>query len=117
MFFAALASAFSLSAGCGGGPNMPAGCPKDPPQTCPSPAPAYAANVAPVIQSRCAICHRPGGIQETVPFQTYDQVQMWQVGIKAMLEACMMPPADQPQPTQQQWRAILGWIACGAMNN
>ncbi len=106
-----------MGGGCGGGTTAPAICPKDPPVDCPEPAPSYAANVAPVMRTRCANCHQPGAIQEFVPFQTYEQVQAWQVGIKAMLEACMMPPADQPQPAVQEWRAILGWIACGAMND
>ena len=73
--------------------------------------------MAPIIRSRCAGCHGPGGLNEFLPFQTYDQVQAQQMGIKGVLEACMMPPADQPQLTSAQWLAILGWIACGAMNN
>jgi mono/diheme cytochrome c family protein len=117
-FFAAVVTAGPMIGGCGDNVSgIGALCPKDPPTDCPSPAPRYTAHVAPVIQTRCAQCHTPGGIQEFVPFQTYEQVQLWQVGIKVVLESCLMPPADQPQPTSEEWSAMLGWIACGAMND
>jgi uncharacterized membrane protein len=82
--------------------------------TCPSPAPTYSVDVAPIIERRCLQCHAPGGQQAVVPFQTYDQVQARSAGIKVWLGSCLMPPADQPQPTLEERRAVLGWIACGA---
>jgi len=52
-----------------------------------------------------------------MPFQTSAQVQAHKTDIVFVLNACIMPPADQPQPTSDERRAIMGWIVCGAMND
>jgi len=52
-----------------------------------------------------------------MPFQTYTDVQRYRMDILFALNACIMPPSDQPQPSTDERRAIMGWIVCGAMND
>jgi uncharacterized membrane protein len=102
---------------CGGGTPPPSSCPNDVPATCPTPAPTFAADVAPILQQRCGACHVAGGVESTRPFQAYADVQRQKTDILFALNACFMPPADQPQLTTDERHAILGWLVCGAMNN
>jgi hypothetical protein len=105
--------------GCG--PDKPPGtvdsCPNDVPRDCPSPAPTYAATVAPILLERCRGCHTAGGLESSRAFDSYDQVMALRVGILFQVSECLMPPANQPQPTAAERQSIMGWVVCGAMND
>ena len=55
------------------------------------PAPTFAKDVAPILQSHCQICHRPG---EAAPFSllTYEQARPWAKAIKEAVLQRKMPP-------------------------
>jgi uncharacterized membrane protein len=104
-------------AACGGDGPSGENCPNDVPSSCPGTAPSYAADIAPILSSRCRACHTAGGIESTQSFDTYADVQSRRSGILTQLHACLMPPADQAQPTAVERQKILAWLVCGAMNN
>src|SRR5882724_4965019 len=57
----------------------------------PKPAPTFSKDVAPILQSRCQGCHRPG---EAAPFSllTYEQARPWAKAIKTAVLSRKMPP-------------------------
>jgi hypothetical protein len=60
--------------------------------------PTYAANVAPILRSRCESCHRPGQVG---PFslQTYAEARAWAGDIKINTNSGAMPP----------WKPVPGY--------
>ena len=101
--------------GCSGG--TPASCPTDYPMSCPSPAPSFSAEVGPLIQARCTVCHGPG--QQIPPLASYDEISLAATRQKIFfqIQHCSMPPATQPPLTAVERDTILSWLVCGAMNN
>ncbi len=85
---------------------------------CPSPSPAYA-DVAPIIQTRCAPCHFPGGTEASVHlFQTYAEIKApgVQIDMLTQLRACpvKMPPAGSPPLTDDELSTLVAWLYCDA---
>ena len=116
LLLASLVTEISCGSTTGVDPNI---CPNDVPDTCPTstPVPTYAAQVAPLLHERCGACHTIGGMAAPQVFDTYLQVQAEQIGILSQLHNCLMPPADQPQPTPEDRQIIFTWIVCGAKND
>ena len=116
-----VASIFSilsiLGVGCGGGETPVANCPSDLPASCPSPAPGFAVDAFPAIQSRCTGCHSPTGIEANRAYTSYQQIFSQRAAILHQLYACRMPPATAPQPTAEERQALLAWLVCGAPND
>jgi uncharacterized membrane protein len=57
-------------------------------------------------------------VEAVRPLQTYEQVSSQLTSVLTQIHACLMPPNDQPQLTENERQVILGWIvACGAMND
>src|SRR4030095_17019594 len=86
--------------------------------------PTFAKDVAPIVYSRCATCHRPG---EVAPMSllSYEDVRPWAKAMKAKVVAREMPPwgADPTQSlkmrndvslTQAQIDTIAAWVDAGA---
>lgn len=84
--------------------------------------PAYARDVAPIIQAKCAICHRPNDI---APFSllTYDDAVTYAPDIQQAVTNRVMPPW-KPVPGHGEFRGsfaltdderttILNWISNG----
>jgi uncharacterized membrane protein len=99
---------------CGALPDF---CPDDAPSSCPPVAPGFAADVAPIIGSRCAKCHSPGGKVSGLPFQTHAEIEPFAGDIKLQIETCAMPPPPEPALTAPERQSLFGWILCGALNN
>lgn len=97
----------------GTGPGeTPYTCPVPAPTACPDPAPRYA-DVAPIFEQRCVICHagNPGGPWSLAD---YGHVADWQDTIRTNVRDCSMPPADAGVPmTSEERLAILTWVRCG----
>jgi uncharacterized membrane protein len=111
-----LAWAGLAAAGCGG--DDPAiSCPNDQPAACPSPEPSFSGQVAAIIQSRCAVCHAPGGQEPTRPFQTYAQISAQRGPILNQVSTCRMPLAGATPLTDEERQALLGWLVCRAPDN
>jgi len=84
--------------------------------TCPATPPSYSAQIAPIIQARCAGCHSPGGVGGR-DFTTWSGVDAWRSNIEEQVGGCVMPPSGSPQPTDSERTLLLEWLACGAPNN
>jgi len=54
-------------------------------------APTFAKQIAPILQAKCQVCHRPGSIAP-MSLQTYDEVKPWAKLIKQRVQARTMPP-------------------------
>lgn len=113
-----MAAALLIFATCSGGPPpFVDTCPNDVPDACPAVPPSYAADVAPLLHDRCGACHTVDGLATIYPYDTYMQVKSQRLGILSQLHSCLMPPADQPQPTAAERQTIFSWLVCGAKDN
>jgi hypothetical protein len=68
--------------------------------------PTFYKDVAPILESRCVNCHRPGEVAP-MPLITYDQVRPWSAAIKEAVLLRRMPPwsADaSPGHFSNDWR-------------
>jgi hypothetical protein len=86
--------------------------------------PNFASDIAPILLSRCAFCHRPG---QAAPFSllSYADAQMKSKEIAAATTARRMPPwlatqgpgfptlQDDPRLTDRQVTMIARWVAKG----
>ncbi len=125
----ALQTALLLLAACGGMEGGAAGgggdagggggtsCPNDLPPSCPSPAPGWAQDVAPVIEARCATCHAKGGVAADKPLTTYAEVFSRKGAVLNQIHACKMPQASAPQLSAAERAAVQEWLVCGASND
>jgi uncharacterized membrane protein len=111
-FVLALAAALG---GCGGGGAPAAVCADDAPEACPSVAPRFVADAAPIIQAHCVKCHAPDGLAKKFPFETYDDIAPFAGDMKLELETCEMPPSTESALTSPERSTLFGWIACGAL--
>lgn len=118
-----LAAAVLASAACTTSGDSPAGgpdggrslvCSVTAPAACPDPAPRYA-DVAPIIDQRCATPCHSGVPNGPWPLTDYAHVADWADAVRADLLDCSMPPADGGVPiTTDDRTAVLTWIRCGA---
>ena len=91
-----------------GGATGGASCPNDLPASCPSPAPQWAKDVAPVVASRCASCHVAGGVAADKPLTTYAEVLSRKGSVLNQIHACKMPQEGAPQLTAAERAAVSG---------
>lgn len=110
------AAVAALLASCDGAPT-PAACPDDSFDACPSAAPTFSADAAPIIAARCAKCHNPDGMAPKFPFETYDEIAPFAGDMKLQLETCEMPKAPEPPLSAADRATLFGWFACGALDN
>ena len=54
-------------------------------------APTYAEDIAPILQKKCQVCHRPGEAGPC-PLMTYEQARPWAMAMKIAVQARKMPP-------------------------
>jgi hypothetical protein len=54
-------------------------------------APTFTRDVAPIFQSKCETCHRPGSIGP-MSLRTFQEARPWARSIRARVEARQMPP-------------------------
>jgi uncharacterized membrane protein len=105
-------TALAAALGCQSGDQAPA-CTVAAPTACVDPAPRYA-DVAPIINQRCASpCHwgMPGG---PWPLTDYEHVADWADPVRdEVLHCTMPPPGEQTDMTDAERTAILNWIRCG----
>jgi peroxiredoxin len=101
----------------------PAGCVIDrssaPNETSPV---TYSKDVAPILQQRCVVCHRPGNIGP-FPLRTYEETTAWGGMIGEVVETGRMPPwsaspahgrfANDPRLSEKEKRVIVEWLRNG----
>ena len=106
------------AAGGGGAGGSGAGgsssCPDDLPESCPSPAPGWAADIAPVIEARCASCHVKGGVAASKPLTDHAQVFSRKGAVLNQVYACKMPPEGAEPLSPAERLALEAWLVCGA---
>ncbi|MBS2032748.1 MAG: hypothetical protein JST54_33050 [Deltaproteobacteria bacterium] len=118
----ALMVAAILLAGCsGGGATSTSGtsgssCPRDLPQSCRSPEPSYANDVAPLVQAHCVQCHGPNGVSSDRPLGSYPQLFALRSDALDQVYNCRMPEAPQSL-TDAERQTLLDWFVCGAPDN
>jgi hypothetical protein len=83
------------------------------PATCPSPAPSYEQDIAPILDGKCNTCHAAAD-SGLWPLINYDDVRDWQTLVLSDVEYCTMPPAGAPQLTTSEQFILLSWVVCGA---
>jgi hypothetical protein len=88
-------------------------------RACPSPEPSFSAQVLPIIQTKCATCHAPGGLRSSTPLTTWKQVDALLSTVVTYVVTCKMPDVtDGGVPLTPEERAtMLDWFACMAPNN
>jgi len=84
----------------------------------------FTKDVAPIIFSACASCHRPGGVAP-FPLLTYDDVKTHAGAIVAATRDRVMPPwkpepgygefADERRLTGEQIATLRAWVEGGAI--
>jgi hypothetical protein len=89
----------------------------------PATTPTFYRDVSPILQRRCEICHRSGGIAP-MPLQTYEQAKPYAATIAASAKNKSMPPwfavpgighfSNDPSLTPQQIATLVAWSASGA---
>lgn len=91
-----------------------------------APTPSFAADVAPVVQAKCAGCHRLGGIAPFA-FRTASDLQRRKLVVEAVLEARTMPPwpPGEASPayvgeehrtlSRGERKTLVDWLAAGAV--
>jgi hypothetical protein len=100
--------------GCGGGGPT---CMVTLPTECPTPAPSYMTDVAPIFQATCNDCHSPGKQTGTIPFNNYVQIYARRTTILDQIYRCQMPPADGLPTTTAQVKTLMDWLICKAPDN
>src|SRR2546425_11709147 len=87
--------------------------------------PTFTKDVAPIFQSKCEACHRPGSIGP-MSLRTYQDARPWARSIKARVEARQMPPwhidrnvgiqefKNDRSLTDQEIDTISRWVDAGA---
>ena len=83
----------------------------------------FTKDVAPILQTHCQSCHRPG---EAAPFSmlTYEDVRPWVGAMKLAVQQKIMPPwfadpqyghfANDRSLSQQDIKTIVSWVTAGA---
>ena len=85
--------------------------------------PTFARDVAPIVFTKCASCHRPGEVAP-MPLLSYRDVRPWASAIKQKVAARQMPPWDaDPQHgkfrndlslTDREIDTLVRWVDAGA---
>jgi hypothetical protein len=85
--------------------------------------PTFSADVAPILYTNCATCHRPGEIAP-MSLLTYDQARPWAKSIKEKVALGQMPPWHATQPrgtflndrrlTDADRDVLIRWASNGA---
>jgi hypothetical protein len=85
--------------------------------------PTFTKNVAPILQARCQICHRPG---DAAPFSliTYEQARPWAKAIESAVLQRKMPPwfadphygkfSNDSSLQQSEIDTLAAWVDAGS---
>ncbi|MFL5305871.1 MAG: hypothetical protein ACJ8F1_11690 [Polyangia bacterium] len=111
---AACTTSDESSRGTVDGGGQPLVCSVAAPTSCPEPAPRYA-DVAGILNQRCAMPCHSGVPSGPWPLTDYEHVADWADAVRADLLDCSMPPADGGVSiTTDDRTAVLTWIRCGS---
>ena len=116
---AAFVAGAMMGLACGGqGTGTQPSCQVTLPSACPTPAPTYSGDAAPIFATHCTLCHSPGGVQANHPLGSYAELRPQASTIIHELTACLMPPATEAPLTDAEVQTLLTWmVGCGAPND
>jgi hypothetical protein len=92
-------------------------CPDDLPAACPSPEPSWDGGVQAIIDAKCVVCHKPGGLAFDKQFTDYAKIYAYRGEALDQVYSCYMPPPDGGTLSPSERQELLGWFICGAPNN
>jgi hypothetical protein len=88
-----------------------------------TPKPTFARDIAPILYSKCAMCHRAGEVAP-MSLTSYDEVRPWARAIKSKIVSRQMPPwyaegeagkwRNDRRLTQAEIDKITAWVDAGA---
>ncbi|HET9953644.1 MAG TPA: hypothetical protein VFQ61_04030 [Polyangiaceae bacterium] len=88
-------------------------CAAQAPSSCPEPAPSYRADIEPIFQRSCVVCHS-GTKGGPWALTDYGHVATWRDTVRTALLECSMPPPDSEVSIEaQESQLVLTWIRCG----
>jgi uncharacterized membrane protein len=79
--------------------------------------PSFASEIGPLISSRCAVCHTPGGQSADRLLTSYAQIFALRSSVLNQVYACKMPKAGAAPLSASERAALLAWLVCGAPMN
>jgi hypothetical protein len=83
---------------------------------CATASPTYA-DVAPIFESRCQICHHPGGTETSIVLSNYAAIHdnmTRRLDIFTQIRTRRMPPPCAPDVKADEMSTLLKWFVCGA---
>ncbi len=81
---------------------------------CPSAVPSFDRDIAPIVASRCRLCHSPNAIAARVEFDTYPLAYYWYKVMYAQVYGCQMPPSCAGPMPEDERQTMLKWFVCNA---
>ncbi|MEO7799153.1 MAG: DUF1587 domain-containing protein, partial [Opitutaceae bacterium] len=80
-------------------------------------------HILPILENRCYECHGDGAAKGKLSFEELaedlskpgHEEKWWQV--LRMVRAGIMPPADDPRPTQEEKEKLAHWVKYGPLSN
>ncbi len=94
-------------------------------------APTFYADVLPILQDNCQVCHRPnganlGGMVAPMSFVTYDDTRPWAKSIAKQVDARTMPPwhaspqhhgvfVNERALAEEEVATLIAWVEGGAL--
>jgi uncharacterized membrane protein len=85
------------------------------PPKCEGSAPTYAADVRPVLERRCFVCHAGNGAAaEEHDFSREETLRAQRSALADDVAARSMPPPSRPQLTDAEANTLLRWARCAA---
>lgn len=89
-----------------------------------NPVPIFSKNVAPILFTHCANCHRPGEVASSVPLLSYDDARLRAESIKDEVVRREMPPwpadaneslkfRNDPRLSQSEIDTLIAWVDAG----
>lgn len=82
----------------------------------------FTKDIAPILQSRCVTCHRPGEVAP-MPLRTFEEVRPWARSIKQKVASRQMPPwfadpahgtfANDARLSDREIETIVHWVDGG----
>lgn len=101
------------------GTSEPTACTPGLPESsaCPSSAPSYTDEIAPLVDERCGGCHYSGNRNSKQVLETYEDLHASVSLIEKEVYRCEMPPEGEPGLSAAERQRFLQWLVCGAPDN
>jgi len=97
---------------------QPQVCPSTTVTSCPTAIPSFSSAIAPIVITRCNVCHSQNNDAGLWPLNDQQSLYDWQLSILQDLRSCKQPPPGSGVSlTLSERKALEAWLVCGAPNN